>query len=114
MSITITMPDEMGVQLQRKAKRERLSVEEWVIKLLGRVLQTDDTFPSLEEVVAQIQAAPPNPHSLRPASGSLVDALRDSPNDPDFDLDVWNQEWATVEAEMKAITRANTIAEGRA
>ena len=114
MSITITMPDEMGVQLQRKAKRERLSVEEWVIKLLGRVLQTDDTFPSLEEVVAQIQATPPNPNSLRPASGSLTDALRDSPHDPDFDLDIWNQEWATVEAEMKAITRANSIAEGRA
>lgn len=114
MSITITMPDEIGMQLQRKAKKERLSIEELVLKLLRRVLQTDNAFPSPEDIVAKIQATPPNPHSIRPASGSLADALRDSPVDPDFDLAIWNQEWATVEAEMKAITRANTIAEGHA
>ena len=113
MSITITMPDEIGVQLERKAKKERLSIEELALKLLQRVLQTDETFPSLEDVVAQIQAAPPNPHSLRPAKGSLTDALRDSPTDPDFDLETWNQEWATVQAEMKAITRANSMTEER-
>jgi hypothetical protein len=33
------------------------------------------------------------------------------PDDPDFDITAWSQEWARVEAEMKAITRANEQAE---
>ncbi len=30
----------------------------------------------------------------------------------EFDLDAWQNEWATIENEMKAVTRANEIAEG--
>jgi hypothetical protein len=44
---------------------------------------------------------------------TLADLLRDAPEDPDFDLETWTQQWATIEAEMKVITRANDIAEGR-
>ena len=67
--------------------------------------ERESVFPSLEEVVAEIRAIHPNPASLRPASGSLAEALRDAPDDPDFDLSVWNQEWAMVEAEMKMMSR---------
>ena len=38
---------------------------------------------------------------------------QNAPDDPDFDLESWRQQWAAVEAEMKAITRANDMAEGR-
>ena len=71
-------------------------------------------FPTPEEVVAKIQATPPSPGSLQPASGSLAEALRHAPENPDFDLAIWNQAWTDVEAEMRSITRANNVAEGRA
>jgi len=63
--------------------------------------------------VAKIRAMPPNPHGIRPAAGSLAEALRNAPDDPDFDLASWSREWAAVEAEMKAMARADDIAEGR-
>ena len=114
MTVTIMMPDEMETQLQRQAEKEHMSLEEFILELLARALEMEKQFPSPEEVVDRIQATPANPHSFRPASGSLAEALRQAPHDPDFDLAAWNREWAMVEAEMKAITRANTIAEGRA
>ena len=69
--------------------------------------------PTPETVVAKIKATPPNPQNIRPARGSLADALRDGPDEPHFNLTRWNQKWAGVEAEMKAMTRANDIAEDR-
>jgi len=42
----------------------------------------------------------------------LAEALRNAPEDPDFDLAEWTAQWQAVEAEMKAITRANDVAEG--
>lgn len=113
MPMTIVVPKEIEIQLKRKAEKHQLSVEELVVELLSYALETESPFPSPEGVVAKIQAAPQNPHSLRPASGSLAEALHNAPDDPDFDLTVWNQEWALVEAEMKVLTRANTEAEGR-
>ena len=113
MAVTITLSDEIETQLHRKAEVQHLSVEELALEILGRALKTAELFPTPGEVVAKIQATPPNPHSIRPASGSLAEALRQAPNDPDFDLTLWNREWAAVEVEMKAITRANAIVEGR-
>jgi hypothetical protein len=64
-------------------------------------------FSSPEEVVARIKATPPEPGSLRPASGSLADTLRNAPQDPDFDLETWNKAWGDIAAEMRATTHAN-------
>ena len=113
MAVTIILPDELETQLQRKAQVQQLSVEELALEILGQALETEKPFPSPEEVVTKIQATPPNPHSIRPADGSLAEALRNAPNDPNFDLAAWNREWAAIEAEMQAITRANAMAEGR-
>ena len=66
----------------------------------------EQIFPTPEDVVAKIQAIPPNPHSIRLARGSLAEALRTAPEDPDFDLATWEREWAEVEAEIKAMARA--------
>lgn len=113
MPVTITLSDEMETKLKHKAEVQHLSVEELALDLLGRALQAVEHSPTPEQVVAKIQATPPNPHHLRPATGSLAEALRYSPDDPDFDLTAWNREWEAVEAQMKALARANAIAEGR-
>lgn len=114
MTVIISMPHEMERKLQRKAQMERVPLEQLIVELLRDALETETAFPSPEEVVARIQAAPVNPGSLRLASGSLAEALRHAPEDPDFDLTTWNQSWTVVEAEMQAITRANAAAEGHA
>ncbi len=72
--------------------------------------ETTDIFTP-EEVVAMIKATPPNPQAIRPATGSLAEALKNSAHDPNFDVEQWNKEWAMIETEMKATTRANSLAE---
>lgn len=58
-------------------------------------------FPSLEEVVAQIKALPFKSENIREATGSLRELLASDPEDAEFDLDAWTQEWARVEEERK-------------
>ena len=113
MAVTITLPDEMETKLQHKAQTQHRSVEELALDILGSALEQEEGFPTPEEVVAKIQATPPNPRSIRPARGSLAEALRSAPEDPDFDLASWEREWAAVEAAIKVIARADDIAEGR-
>mgnify|MGYP005725371167 CR=1 FL=1 len=113
MAINITLPKTLESQLQDQANASKLSLQEMVIEILTRALAAEDDYPTPEQVVAEIQATPKNPNSFRPASGSLADALRNAPEDPDFDLDTWNREWAAVEQEMKTTALANAIAEGR-
>ncbi len=113
MAITITLPNDIVTPLKRQADAVPLPGENVVLDILGIALETEDTFPTPETVVAKIKATPPNPQSIRPARGSLAEALWDGPEAPHFNLARWNQEWAHVEAEMKAMTRANDIAEGR-
>jgi hypothetical protein len=67
----------------------------------------DDGVPTVAEVVARIQAMPPNPAMITLPQGDLVEALRNGPIDPDFDLKTWEQEWAAAEAEMKWINLLN-------
>jgi len=136
MTLTITLPEKIAEQLQRKAKERHLSATAVAIDLLenaldeqtnfhpalvnGKILvtETDDgaeeDFPTPEEVVAKIKAlGPSNPRNIRLAQGSLAEVLCSIPSDPDFDFEEWNRQWAEIEAEMKAINRANDIAEGR-
>jgi hypothetical protein len=112
MVVTVTLPDELVKNLQTKATRQQLSLDQLVIGLLTTALKTETEFePALDEVVAKIQATPPNPLSIRPATGSLAEALQTGPTDPDFDLETWRKQWAAIEAEMKTVTRLNDIAE---
>lgn len=69
--------------------------------------------PELIALVERIKATPPNPAMIHPATASLADLLQNAPEDPDFDLETWTRQWQAVEAEMKAIDRADDIAEGR-
>ena len=114
MSITVTLPDDVQAQLQRAAESQRRSLEEVALDILTNAAEAGPAVPTPEEVVARIRATPPNPKGVRAATGSLATALRDAPHIPDFNLGVWEQEWAVVESEIRATPRANDIAEGRA
>jgi hypothetical protein len=115
MPIMITLPTDVEKGLQAKAEAQQVSLNELIVDILIQAVETElvDDFPTLEEVVAEIKATPPNPASIHPPTASLADLLREAPTDPNFDLEAWQQEWDKIEAEMKAITRANEIAEGR-
>lgn len=113
MTVTITLPEEIESRLQRKAQSQHQSVEELALEILGYVLEMEEPFPSPKAVVAKLKTTPPDIHYIRPASGSLAEALRHAATDPDFNLATWKEEWAAVEAEMQALTEANAIAEGR-
>ena len=113
MTMTITVPENLEVQLQQQAKAQHRSAEDVAVGILRDALEGMTVFPSIDDVVATIKGARPNPQGIRPARGSLADALRSAPSDPEFDLARWNQDWAAVESEMRAMTRADDVAEGR-
>lgn len=71
--------------------------------------------PELLALIARIKATPPNPASIIPAKGNLADVLRalESVEDPDYDLDAELAALDAAEAELRALDRANDIAEGR-
>lgn len=113
MALTITLPDELAEKLEQVAAEQQLSIDETVGLILREVLQSEDFFPTPEQVVAKIKALPKNPQAIIPPQGSLAEYLRNSPADPNFDLEAWKREWAAVEAEMKAMELADAISEGR-
>lgn len=92
MSVTITLPEALEEALQRQAVEQQRSIQEHAIVLLQHALDEAEPFPTLEDVVAQIKAADPHPHSMRPAQSSLANYLCHAPDDPQFDLVRWNQE----------------------
>ena len=114
MSTTITLPDDVVRKLQARARVRKVSLDDMIAKLLNDMLEREETSPTFDQVVADIKMTRPSPATFHPAIQSLADKLANSPIDPTFDAQAWNREWAGVEAEMKAITRANNQAEGRA
>ncbi len=125
MEITITLPDFIATKLQTKAQLQRRSKEEIAVELLDQALDaglalSDYIPPALDELVARIRATPPNPanqfdeRAMMQGLGECLQAsiAAEDPNEP-FDEAEWKRQWAAVEAEMKAITRANDLAEGR-
>jgi len=114
MSTTITLPDDVVKRLEARAGARKVSLDDLIAKLLNDMLEREEPSPTLDQVVAEIKMTRPNPAVFHPATQSLADKLANSPVDPTFDAQGWNLEWAQVEAEMKAVTRANNVAEGRA
>ncbi len=114
MSVTITLTDPLAEQLRIRAGRQHLRLEDFALDILKNALTPAmQDVPTPEDVVAKIQATPPNPKNIHSATGSLLEALRNAPDYPDFDLKSWEKKWSDAEREMKAMTRANDIAEGR-
>ena len=114
MSITITLPDDVEAQLQREAELQCRSLEEVTLDILANAAGAAPAVSMPEEVVAGIRATAPNPKSILAATGSLATALRNAPLVSDFNLGATERDWAAVELQIRATTRANDIAEGHA
>jgi hypothetical protein len=113
MPITIKLDDNLVSGLAEKAKEQQLTVEHLAIRILTEAVRELESV-TVQEVVAKVRAMAPNPGQIRPATANLADLLSSADEEPDLDLEAWNRQWSAVEAEMKGITRANDIAEGRA
>ena len=113
MSVTITLPEEIAHTLQARAEAQHIALDTLVTNLLADTLAVEPEDDGLEALVARIKATPPNLANIHPATKSLAELLLNSPEDPTFDLGTWNREWAKIEAEIKAINRADDLAEGR-
>jgi plasmid stability protein len=109
MSVTINLPADLEVLLRRTASAQERSAEDVAIEILRAAL-LEEQEPTLDEVVARIRSTPPNPAVIRPAQGSLAEALAETKN-ADFDLATWQAAWSQVEEEMAAITQADERAD---
>jgi plasmid stability protein len=112
MAMTITLEDDLVAELKERANKHHLSVEQLAIRILTDAMASSEAATP-REAAARVQAMPPDPAQVRPATADLADLLRAAPGDPCFDLESWKRQWSDIEAEMKASTRANDIAEGR-
>lgn len=113
MTTTITLPDHLIRQLQQQARVRHRSVEALVIEYVETALSDEaaDEEESLEALVARIKAMPPNPASIIPAKGNLAEVLRDMvAGEPDMEV---LAALDAAEKELRAIDRANDLAEGR-
>jgi hypothetical protein len=119
---TITLPPKLAEQLARQAEAQQRSVESLAIEYLVTALREGkaspaEPLPPLEDdpellaLVARIKAMPPDPASIIPARGNLAEVLRAmAQGEPDQEvLDALD----AAEQELRAIDRANDIAEGR-
>ena len=117
MVVTLELNQRIVKQFQEKAEAQAVSLEKLLTDILTAAAESPSNETTLymtpEAVMAQVRALPPNPHAIIPPQGSLLEALEKGPEDPHFDLDTWDQQWAQVEAEMKALTTQNDIQEGR-
>lgn len=118
MIVTLELNQKVVKQFQAKAQAQHLSLEQLLVDILTEAAANPQptiaqwaTTP--EAVMAQVRALPPNPNAVVPAQGLLLEALQAEPEDPNFDLAAWNQQWAQAEAEIKEMTRQNDRQEGR-
>jgi hypothetical protein len=112
MTITIHVADPLAKRLQRWATSRRLTPEQLALDILADALEpTEASQETPDIVVARIKSTPPSTEGLRPATGSLRDALELSPDDPVFDLRQWTTDWNAVEQEMKTVSRSNALSE---
>jgi plasmid stability protein len=113
MAITIKLDDDLIAGLANRAKKQRVSVEQLAISILTEAARESE-FVTPEEVVARTQATAPSAPQIRSATANLADVLNSATGDPCFELESWSRQWSSVEADLKAITRANDVAEDRA
>ena len=109
MSLTISLPAEKQEKLKKRADAFHWSEEQMASHLLELALDT--SLPSLDEIIERVRSLPSILGNGPTSNISLAEALRNAPEDPDFDLAGWTAQWQAVEAEMKAIERADTIAD---
>lgn len=114
--MTSTIAVEVVKHLEALSLTKQAQVLSYVIRLRSTqpndIYEEDNNVPSVSDVIARIQATPPNLAMITPPQGSLADALRDEPADPDFDLERWEQEWSAASDELRRINLEDDVAEG--
>lgn len=113
MVITVHVADPLANRLQRWASSRRLTPEQLALDILADALDPAKApHETLDTVVTRIRSTPSSAETLRPATGSLREALGLSLSDPTFDLAQWTMDWHAVEQEMKSTSRSNALSEG--
>lgn len=117
MVVKLELNDQVIEHYEGEAEAQALPLEQLLADILTTAAHVTVAPISLnktpEAVMIEVRALPPNPNAVIPAQGSLLEALLAGPEDPDFDLDTWTQQWAQAEAELKTITYQNDWQEGR-
>ncbi len=111
MTLTISLPAEVQIKLEKRANAVQWSVEKMATHLLDEALEYP--FPTLEEIVARARRLPPT--LTLPGKVDIQawrEALHNPENAPVFDEEAWTAQWNAVDEEMRALTKANAIAEG--
>jgi plasmid stability protein len=123
MTTIIKLPEHLAAQLQHRADAQHRSVESLAIEYIEAGLTETAVFQRANEpgsreddaellaLVARIKALPPNPVSIIPAQGNLAEVFEtmvQGESDQAL-LDALD----AAELELRAIDRANDIAEGR-
>jgi hypothetical protein len=125
---TIILPAQLAQRLQQRAEVERLSLERLAIAYIQAGLAEGESHqpelpakplepdPELLALIDQIKAMPRDPANIIPAKGNLAEVLRAleaMEPDPDYDLDAEIAALDAAEEELRAINKADDIAEGR-
>lgn len=129
MEITFTLPDAMIVRLEEQAEQLKVSLDDLAWKFFNDGLIAEsvattpapsddsDGLPSLDEVVARIQAIPPSPSAVVAPTKTLAEVVAYWEAHPADETDLapaeWDRLWAAFEEELKVVDRADDLAEGR-
>ena len=108
MTLTITLPEPLNELLERKATRLQIPIDELATKLLSDVLLDEaEDEPTLEEIVARIQALPPNPEGFQRAERAhdlaYIDWLLANPPTDTMTMEEWEQFWPEIEQKIEAM-----------
>jgi len=121
MTTSINLPDDLSRLLRKRARRQHLSLEQYVIDALREMsvdtslaLDKPQAMSELEELVKRIGSMPTNPSAITEPRGSLADVLAAQPEDPTFILDEWERDWSDVERELRRIEMEDALADLRA
>lgn len=102
---TIALPVDLELRLRQEAAANNVPLQELTLGLLAEAVENRKRQQTLRDVVGKIKRMPASPYGLRPAGGSLAEALKKAPLDPQFDLAEWQLKWSLVEAELRALAQ---------
>lgn len=113
MTTIITLPRHLAEQLESYASARQRSAEALAIEFIEAAL-VEHEEETLEELVARIKKMPRSPQNENIRQGNLAEVLRAlEAMDYEVDIDAQNAAFRAAEEELRAMNRADDIAEGR-
>lgn len=127
MPATITIPDPLTKRLQRRAQQQVVALDALVEMLLEQALSLpkqngshaddydDEAVASLDQIVAQIQALPPNPaviyEGARMHDMDYIAELLATPPHDTLPAAEWERLWPPLEQRLKEPNLASDVTE---